>query len=40
MPLSEKVLSRGLLDTLIRCAGLIVVLALFCFEIFSSVSRT
>lgn len=33
MPLSEKVLSRGLLDTLIR-AGLIVVLVLFCFEIF------
>ena len=33
MPLSEKALSRGLLDILIR-AGLIVVLVLFCFEIF------
>src|SRR3989344_411009 len=33
MPLSEKALSRGLLDTLIR-AGLIVVLVLFCVEIF------
>ena len=34
IPLSEKALSRGLLDALIR-AGLIVVLVLFCFEIFS-----
>ena len=33
MPLSEKALSRGLLDIFIR-AGLIVVLVLFCFEIF------
>ncbi|WP_433741008.1 AI-2E family transporter [Pseudomonas putida] len=33
-PLSEKTLSRGLLDVLIR-AGLITVLVLFCFQIFS-----
>lgn len=32
MPTSEKALSRGLLDVLIR-AGLIAVLAIFCFEI-------
>ena len=31
-PTSEKALSRGLLDVLIR-AGLIAVLAIFCFEI-------
>lgn len=34
MPFSEKSLSRGLLDVFIR-AGLIVVLVLFCFNIFS-----
>ncbi|BCX68333.1 MULTISPECIES: AI-2E family transporter [Pseudomonas] len=33
-PLSEKAMSRGLLDVLIR-AGLILVLVLFCFQIFS-----
>ncbi|MFJ4290861.1 AI-2E family transporter [Cupriavidus sp. NPDC089707] len=32
-PISEKALSRGLLDVLIR-AGLIAVLAIFCFQIF------
>ncbi|SPR97324.1 AI-2E family transporter [Cupriavidus taiwanensis] len=32
-PITEKVLSRGLLDVLIR-AGLIAVLAIFCFQIF------
>lgn len=33
IPVTEKVLSRGLLDVLIR-AGLIAVLVIFCFEIF------
>lgn len=33
-PISEKAFSRGLLDVLIR-AGLIAVLVVFCFQIFS-----